>query len=184
MNSFKKHPAKTVYGRKSRLHNILAMALIICAMALASALLDKSGGSSNQFQPAILQHVVDGDTIYASIDGERTKIRLIGIDTPESVSWIEENTQEGKEASRYLSRLLQPGDEIYIEYDEEPHDQYGRTLAYVWLDASADTGSYKDFCKYNLNALIYQNTYCDLVRIPPNVKYYNWFKELTPWEKK
>lgn len=140
--------------------------------------------ASEAFTAVTLEYVVDGDTIYVTQDGNRVKIRLIGIDTPESVSETKPNTEEGEAASEYVRNLLPVGTPLYLEYDETTYDKYGRTLAYVWLSADANAGSYDDFCKYNLSAVIYQNTYCSLLNIPPNDKYEDWFEELTPWEKK
>lgn len=164
------------------LQNILIMALLICVLALGVRLAEHSAGPS-AFEKAVLEYVVDGDTLNVTVDGESVRVRLIGIDTPESVSRTEENTPQGQEASDYLHGLLARGDELYLEYDERRYDDYGRTLAYVWLSPGADTESYEEFCRYNLSAVIYQNTFCELMTIPPNTKYYDWFEELTPWEE-
>lgn len=78
--------------------------------------------------------VVDGDTAIVSIDGEDVRVRFIGVDTPESVNPDEsKNTPEGKEASDYTKSLL-TGKTVYLEYDVQLNDDYGRTLAYVYLD--------------------------------------------------
>lgn len=164
-----------------RLENLLKMLLLIFSMALGVKLTNDLPRASGPYEKALLEYVVDGDTLYASVDGKRTKIRLLGIDTPESVSRTKENTPEGEAAAEYLRGLLHPGDEIFLEYDEQESDKYGRTLAYVWLTADADHTSYKDFCSYNLSAVIYQNTWCKLMIIPPNTAYAGWFKDLTPY---
>lgn len=78
--------------------------------------------------------VVDGDTAIVSIDGEDVRVRFIGVDTPESVNPDEsKNTPEGKEASDFTKELL-TGKTVYLEYDAQITDDYGRTLAYVYLD--------------------------------------------------
>ncbi|MDO4522682.1 MAG: thermonuclease family protein [Eubacteriales bacterium] len=126
-----------------------------------------------------LERVVDGDTVYATLNGVSTKIRLIGINTPESVAADESrNTAEGVIASDYVKGLLSKGDVLYLEYDEEQTDQYGRTLAYLWLSDEVNTSSYQDFCKYNLNAVILQNTWCDTMFYAPNYKYRDWLTKL------
>lgn len=161
------------------LQNILYMALLICVLALGVRLINGMG-SPMPLETAVLEYVIDGDTVNVTVDGEDVRVRLIGINTPESVSQTEENTPEGKAASRYLRDLLHPGDQVYLEYDVRQYDDYGRTLAYIWLSPSADLTSYDDFCRYNLSAVIYQHTYCELMNIPPNDKYCDWFKRLTP----
>ena len=93
---------------------------------------------------ATVTYVVDGDTFYADIAGERTKIRLIGVDTPESVATEEylqksgkQNTAEGKSASDYTKQLLPAGTKVRLETDACETDDYGRLLYYVWI--SSDT---------------------------------------------
>lgn len=77
--------------------------------------------------------VVDGDTIKLMIDGEKKNVRLIGIDTPESVHPDQEkNVPEGKLASDHTKELVGDND-LYIEYGTEPQDHYGRPLCYVYL---------------------------------------------------
>lgn len=169
--------------RIARLQSLLGMALLICVLALGIRLVNRSGRPA-PFEECVLDYVVDGDTINVHVGGVSTRIRLIGIDTPESVSRTVENTPQGKAASEYLQSLIRRGDTLYLEYDEQKYDDYGRTLAYVWLSPDADAESYDDFCRRNLNAVIYQNTYCELLTIPPNDKYYNWFMDLTPWQNK
>lgn len=164
-----------------RLENLLKMLLLIFTMALGVQLTNGLPQTPGIYEKAILEYVVDGDTIYASVNGARLKIRLLGIDTPESVSETKENTPEGEAASEYVRTLLHSGDELFLEYDEQTFDKYGRTLAYVWLKADADHTSYEDFCKYNLSAVIYQNTWCKLMNIPPNTAYAGWFEDLTPY---
>ena len=177
----KKNPAFPGAGYW-RTRNILLLLLLICGMGLGVKIQRDLSGNSSPFTEATLEYVVDGDTIYVTVDGERTKIRLIGIDTPESVSETKENTPEGEAASEYVRGFLKQGQELYLEYDQEPFDKYGRTLAYVWLKANADTTSFDDFRKYNLSAVIYQNTYCALLNIPPNTMYADWFEDLEPYQ--
>lgn len=77
--------------------------------------------------------VVDGDTIVVLIDGQERKIRMIGIDAPESVHPDQtRNTEQGKSAADFTAELLN-GKQVYLEYDTDRTDDYGRTLAYVWI---------------------------------------------------
>jgi len=72
---------------------------------------------------------VDGDTLELT-DG--TRVRLIGINTPESVDPRRPVEYMGKEAAAYTADLL-TGKEIILEPGRQPLDRYGRTLAWVWL---------------------------------------------------
>lgn len=89
-----------------------------------------SGKSSGQTYKVL--RVIDGDTIIVDKDGEQTRVRLIGVDTPETVKPNTPVQPYGKEASNYTKRHLN-NQNVRLEYDREEKDRYGRTLAYVWL---------------------------------------------------
>src|SRR5205814_1181421 len=74
---------------------------------------------------------VDGDTIVADIDGHDEHVRLIGIDTPETVKEGFPVECFGPEASAFTKDLLPDGTPIRLERDVEARDDYGRLLAYV-----------------------------------------------------
>lgn len=168
---------KAAHG-EGRLGNILFMGLFI-SVALLVLQLTKSPHMSGPFQAAAVDYVVDGDTLYVNMEGEKVKIRLLSIDTPESVSREEaQNTPQGAEASAYVKELLPRGTPVYLEFEEERFDRYGRTLADVWLSPKANPESYEDFCRYHLSAVILQNTWCEIMAIPPNTKYVSWLKRL------
>ena len=83
-------------------------------------------------QNAMLVRVIDGDTIIVSIDDHDEKVRLIGIDTPETVKPNTPVECFGPEASTLTKSLLPPGTALYLERDAEARDDYGRLLAYVY----------------------------------------------------
>jgi micrococcal nuclease len=81
-----------------------------------------------------VNRVVDGDTIRVTRSGERLTVRLIGIDSPESVKPNAPIECFGPEAARFAEDLLD-GTEVALERDpaQQATDRYGRTLAYAWL---------------------------------------------------
>ena len=112
--------------------------------------------------------VVDGDTFYID-DGtaKGEKIRLIGIDAPESHrSQHKEVQYYGKEAAAYLTRLLN-NKKVKLEYDVSRKDKYRRTLAYVYLE----NGLF-------VNAHLVESGYAIILTVPPNVKYADRFLKL------
>lgn len=93
------------------------------------------------FERVTVRHVVDGDTLaVATESGDHVSVRLIGMDTPESVAPQEErNCEEGVLASDHMKELVGKGDVLWLQYDTSVTDKYDRPLAYVWraLPASA-----------------------------------------------
>ncbi len=73
--------------------------------------------------------VIDGDTVVLESVG---RVRLIGIDTPETVDPRKPVEFFGREASEYLRGML-AGQRVRLEYDQPRRDRYGRTLAYLFL---------------------------------------------------
>jgi micrococcal nuclease len=111
---------------------------------------------------------VDGDTFWIiNSKGENEKIRLIGVDAPESrKSGKKEIGFYGKESKTYLEQIL-TGRKVRLEYDVSKYDRYKRTLAYVYLE----NGTF-------LNAHLIKNGYAAVMTVPPNVKYAEQFVQL------
>jgi len=99
------------------------------APATAAASLDPPG------EPATVIRVVDGDTIHARLNGVDEKVRIIGMDSPESVKPNTPVECMAREASAAAKRLLKPGDRILLQPDptQDTRDRYGRLLAHVFL---------------------------------------------------
>ena len=80
---------------------------------------------------ATVVRVVDGDTIDLRFGGTTERVRLIGIDTPETVKPNTPVQCYGPEASAHTKALLPKGTAVTVERDLEPRDTYGRLLLYV-----------------------------------------------------
>ena len=78
--------------------------------------------------------VVDGDTIHVSLNNKDITIRMIGIDTPETVDPRKPVQCFGKEASNHAHQLLD-GTIVYLEQDisQGDYDKYNRLLSYIWM---------------------------------------------------
>ena len=105
-----------------------------CAVALAAACTQPAAAQPREAarelsREYVVERVVDGDTIIVSGIG---RIRLIGVDTPETVDPRRPVEFFGREASAFTKRMLD-GQRVRLEYDWERTDKYGRTLAYVRL---------------------------------------------------
>lgn len=112
--------------------------------------------------------IVDGDTFWVDDGTEKgMKIRLIGIDAPESrKTFKKEEGFYGKEAKEFMTTLLR-GKNVRLEYDVTKTDRYGRTLAYVYLE----DGRF-------VNAELVKNGFAMVMTVPPNVKFSDEFVKL------
>jgi endonuclease YncB( thermonuclease family) len=115
---------------------------------------------------AKVQRVSDGDTFVATVKGRRERVRVIGVDTPESVDPSRPDEPYGQEASDFAKHYLD-GETVRLAGDAEPRDRYGRMLAYVWLE----DGTF-------WNALLVAEGYAQQLTIPPNVAYADLFRRL------
>jgi micrococcal nuclease len=81
---------------------------------------------------AIVEEVVDGDTLVVRVGSGTERVRLLGIDTPETVHPTKPVECFGPEASRELKRLAPAGSQLRLGRDTELRDRYGRLLAHAW----------------------------------------------------
>lgn len=96
--------------------------------------------------PYTVQEVIDGDTVVLkrdnalAQDGEEITVRLIGMDTPETVDPRKPVECFGPEASAAATELLSKDKSVFLETDPDQGetDRYGRTLGYLWTGTSLD----------------------------------------------
>ncbi len=136
------------------------------------------GQEPRGFERATVTRVIDGDTIEviitqrsdgagagATMIGRRYDVRLIGIDTPESVKPDSPVECYGKEASAATTALLE-GSEVTLVKDVEEADQYDRILRYVYLGQEM------------ANARLVVNGYAAAYTYPPNIRHSTLFVQL------
>lgn len=117
----------------------ILVAAVTASLGAAFLVAGCSGGDTTR-EPGVLQgpypvvRAVDGDTIRVTRDGQEISVRLIGIDTPETVAQDQPIECFGPEASARTKELV-TGQSVWLEYDAASGetDKYGRTLAYVWI---------------------------------------------------
>lgn len=109
---------------------------IIALIVVAAAC--RVSPTSTQDQNAVdayptISNIVDGDTIIVHFPGRGDEIvRLLGVDTPETVDPNRPVQCFGAEATADISAVIPPGTPIRIERDVEARDHFGRLLAYVY----------------------------------------------------
>lgn len=131
--------------------------------------------------PYNVVRVIDGDTIVVNIDGDNIHVRFIGIDTPESVSPNEEeNTPEGEIATQRTMQILQDGNnQVYLEYDNEQYDAYGRLLAYVYI--YDEYGFYLSPNSYVMvEEILLNQGMGEFIVIEPNNRYEEFLSSIAP----
>ena len=138
-------------------HAVVPVAVLLAAAACAV------GEMQSEREPAPpgmarVVRPVDGDTIVVDIDGAEESVRLIGIDTPESVAQDRPVECFGPEAKERTAELLPAGTVVRLERDVEARDRYERLLAYVHLD-SDDTF---------VNRLLVEEGFAESIAYPPN----------------
>ncbi len=107
---------------------------------------------------ALVTRVVDGDTVEARIDSEVEDVRLIGLDTPETVKPGEPVQCFGPQASRFAHDLLE-GRRVRLVFGAERRDPYDRLLAYAYLDGRF------------VNATLVRRGLARTLTIPPNDRF-------------
>lgn len=118
--------------------------------------------------PAIdarLVRITDGDTIVVDVDGKQERIRLIGINTPETKHSPRGPQPFADEATDALGQLL-GRHPLQLRLDAEERDHYGRLLAYVYAN---DTF---------VNEAMVRQGWAHAMRIPPNVRHAKRFERL------
>ena len=114
-----------------------------------------------------VKRVVDGDTLIID-DGADTRVRLIGVDTPETVKPRGRVEPWGKEASDFSKKALTEK-AVFLEYDEEKEDRYGRTLAYIWTEDPRISDKPKEEILFNYQLVA--SGYARERAYEPNTKY-------------
>jgi micrococcal nuclease len=136
----------------------LAVLAVLAWLALGMPGLRHDAGTSGRPGHATVVRVVDGDTLLVHVGGTDESVRLIGIDTPETVAPNRPVECYGAEASEHLAALTPAGTELRLERDIEARDVYDRLLAYVYR---ADDGLF-------VNRAQVEGGYAEAKDYPPN----------------
>lgn len=167
-------------GKRKQMQIASAFAAVVIAIAgFYGYATTVQQSTDNALEQASVIRVVDGDTFVASVNGTEEKIRLIGVDTPESVHPDKsKNTEQGKAASEYTKSMLQPGTKVWLEADVEDEDKYNRKLRYAWLQEPKDSNSEEEAKSKMLNAILVEDGWADPLKIEPNTKWAHLFEQL------
>ena len=136
-----------------------------------------SSVSSDALLSAEVVRVVDGDTLKVRLDGGAENcVRLIGVDTPESVASDDtRNCEEGVEAADYTKSLVSPGRTVWLQRDVSDTDRYGRWLRYVWLEQPNDPANEDEIAAKMLNAVLVREGYAQAKQYKPDTALHDAF---------
>ncbi|HZK29411.1 MAG TPA: thermonuclease family protein [Clostridia bacterium] len=130
----------------------------------------RTGGSVDfsQFEQVAIERVVDGDTLIVRGDNSSGRLRLIGIDAPESYAHHEDakRTHTGESVSRIVNAWLD-GRDVFLQFDVSKTDPYDRLLAYVWLDRHT-----------MVNEVLVREGLAEERRYPPTTRFNDYFATL------
>jgi micrococcal nuclease len=143
---------------------VLRVKTLLPALLAASLALGGCGAAHSSGSSATVRRVVDGDTVLLT-SGER--VRLIGVDTPESVKPDTPVQCFARRASAFTHAQLD-GERVRLVYDAERRDRYGRLLAYVYR---ARDGLF-------VNAELVRRGYARTLTIAPNTRFAGRFAAL------
>ncbi|MDU3434315.1 MAG: thermonuclease family protein [Peptostreptococcus sp.] len=134
--------------------------------------------TNNTFDEAKVIRVVDGDTIHVLFNGQKYKIRMIGVDTPETVHPNKPVEFYGKEASDFTKKSLN-NKTVYLQKDVSETDRYGRLLRYVWLSRpSSNEPDENEIVDKMYNAILVKQGYAQAYTYQPDSKYSHIFTRL------
>lgn len=124
-------------------------------------ILTVTGCNQQQAETVYIERVIDGDTVKTAAGDS---IRLLGVDTPE-IDWENNESEFYAEAAREFTTENLLGENVFLEYDREKEDHYGRILAYLIHDGE------------NFNQKLLENGYASLMIVEPNDYYEAEFKQ-------
>ena len=127
----------------------------------------------NPLTPTIPTAITSGNTFYIITDDETVTFRLIGVDAPYPDESSKEDQRPSIESRSYLKRLIE-GESIYLGYDEQIYDHYGRDLVYVTRARDL----------LDINAEMIRAGYATAITQPPNDKMSLVYAEIEKEAKK
>ena len=154
---------------------IIVVIVAIVAWLLGNETLTQNDTGNSDIVAAVVVRAVDGDTAVVRVDGQEKRVRFLGVDTPETVHPNKPVQFYGKEASNFTKESLN-GRKVWLEYDENPQDRYGRHLAYIWLK-NPNTINESTIRENMFNAKLLLGGYAKVMIIKPNRRYESEFRK-------
>ena len=130
-----------------------------------------------EFEEVKVISVVDGDTVkIEDLAGNISKVRIIGVDCPETAKEGQSGEYYADQATEFTSQILL-NQTVYLERDNSQTDQYDRLLRYIWLEIPENIDMTR-ISQLNFSALLLENGFAEFVSIGYDDKYENIFSEM------
>ena len=129
---------RVTINKTTQMRGVITSLFLLIGLASCSNSSSPTRSQTNAVKIANVEivKVVDGDTVDIDIKGDIERVRLIGVNTPETKHPTKPIECFGPEASAYLTQLLPKGTHVRIERDVEARDRYGRMLLYLYLGSN------------------------------------------------
>lgn len=137
---------------------LLAPLIVVCIVVGTVV-----AGCAPSTHGVVVHGTIDGDTLEVVIDGQLERVRLLGIDTPETKHPTKPVECFGPEAATFLASLLPPGTSVRAVRDIEARDRFGRLLLHLFVDVQG--------ASVHVNAQVVRGGYARLLAIPPNTAF-------------
>jgi micrococcal nuclease len=147
------------------LGSLALLAILVVALVSGDDSDDEPADPLPDTATVAVTDIVDGDTIEVAYEGESEDVRYIGVDTPESVK-PDTPVQCFALAASDFNRRLVGGERVRLVFDAERRDDFGRLLAYVYVDGTF------------VNAELVRRGFARTLEIAPNTRFADLFDRL------
>lgn len=146
---------------------LLVIGVVLVAALFVLALVTKAKTVGTLTKVTIVR-AIDGDTIVVRYsNGTIERVRLIGVNTQEMGTG-----RAAIEAKNFTAAF--EGATVYLEFDTQQIDKYGRTLAYIWLIRPVSKVTAQEMLEQTLNGQLILQGYAEPMIVRPNTKYADW----------
>ncbi len=141
----------------------IASPVVVASVTPSETIAEPTFAPVGATQLAVVERVIDGDTIEVDIDGELYPLRYIGMDAPE-VDATDPTIKQFADAATVANAALVDGEEVYVERDVSETDQFGRLLRNVWI-VDPEEGMVL------VNLELVRDGFAQVATFPPDVEY-------------
>lgn len=171
-------------ARRKQVKRILKIFWIFILIFSLSACDEKENTSNDQisstdeiYTKAKVTRVIDGDTIWVNIGGDKEKVRFIGINAPELARDGKKAQFMAEEARDFVEKTIKDK-EIYLEKDLTDRDKYDRLLRYIYLEKPSEDPSFEEIRDKSLNGILVKEGLAYSNYYKPNIKYQDFLEKL------